>query len=821
MDTKGLEIFSTVQNAVEHFGQQWKVVCSEVHDALTKDNIDHKRLKELNNFDIDTQQACKDFSTSLDSPLLSIAATGTTSSGKSTLLNFIAGVELLPCGVQEVSAGSVIVMNSDRSNIKIQDWTRDGVQVEEIDDLGAKAIYVRLEHDMKRHYDVIKNTTTKTEFSAVNPPSFEIMYPLNGFVFEKLRKHLPKNAQLQLIDLPGVNYCGDERHKALISDAVGKSLTLILFDCSATDPNTRAESLRQIVDKVKDIGGSISQMLFVMTKVDVFYKHEDANAMKDAHFSKMEQEIREKLKEALPEQEPAIDAAKFCKISQHPAFLAILAGKFFKQKDESDQYCKAVKCIQKFYGYLMNDDFYFPPKPIKYNAAQHRELVSSVLENSFANEFADYLVAHVGANLPAIVLPSLYNEKFKRGAAVNWVLQMCEGQIHAATSDIESVINMFNADKKIIQQVIREEQERLEAFCHSFAGPERDSDAVRDYFRGIDRFSSMLIPKDFSPISQFPETIKNAFMAVVEAAWKNLRTGVLANEISRLQGVSPDNSKWLENACKTLRSNGFSDAVLENGVVSYAPKDDADKDRMVAMAAGMRMFQESFGNVLAQHLDAVTQREEKRIRTLALQIVEDACARMKMRLSATSKACQYIKLKEINLEEVCTTFQASYPYPRHTSDFVKHVQKNVKTEKKVDVPVERSIFNPRRIFGKYYIETKHVQVVVVQNEYTISGIRAMTDEYKRCSEELAQSRKKEFIKFVELCLRNAVCGLQKYATTQCDELLEIIQEAQEQEVANVKEKLERWDAILGKARELDLTMDRVRDLCISHRAVSR
>lgn len=163
-------------------------------------------------------QAREHLDRGLQSPRVRIAVTGTTSSGKSSLLNFLCGEELLPTGVQEKSAGLVRIVHDEHVSLEIA--ATPGCRWESgfWADISGEEVQTRL--------DAVMDAFLK-ERDAGNrpaPPSAVIHYPT--WLGKKLG--IQEQAGLELLDLPGLRSCRDDSLNELVREC-RDALCLVTF----------------------------------------------------------------------------------------------------------------------------------------------------------------------------------------------------------------------------------------------------------------------------------------------------------------------------------------------------------------------------------------------------------------------------------------------------------------------------------------------------------------------------------------------------------------------------------------------------------------
>ena len=118
-----------------------------------------------------SQEAFQLLESKLNQPALRIATIGTTSAGKSTLVNALIGHKLAPMDSAELSAGVLHLKHNPRNRLKIK-----GIKgfYEGIDkyDLSDEAIYNLIREDIFKKYHIEKQKCT------LNVPEIKIEAPL-------------------------------------------------------------------------------------------------------------------------------------------------------------------------------------------------------------------------------------------------------------------------------------------------------------------------------------------------------------------------------------------------------------------------------------------------------------------------------------------------------------------------------------------------------------------------------------------------------------------------------------------------------------------
>lgn len=208
-------------------------------------------------------EALEKFTAKTQNPVVRIAAIGTTSSAKSSMLNFLCGAELLPVAVQEKSAGVTRIRNAPQPGLVVEN-TR-----------GALWQTGRLEisspEEIRQALDLIMDSYRHALYEGMDleAPAFIVEYPL--FLDRVL--NLPQEFTLELLDLPGLKFIGDERNRRVMAECK-EALCLVAFGAHETDPAKQEAFLNSAMDQIALIDAPLQRMFFVATRVDEFLLHD-------------------------------------------------------------------------------------------------------------------------------------------------------------------------------------------------------------------------------------------------------------------------------------------------------------------------------------------------------------------------------------------------------------------------------------------------------------------------------------------------------------------------------------------------------------------
>ena len=194
----------------------------------------------------------------LDKPVLRLATFGTTSSGKSTLVNTLIARPVAPMEAGELSAGVLRIIDSDERALSIKDTpgaTWDTGRFHGSD-----------EELYKRGEDVLK-VYREARHTGASAPEMEAHGPLLPAKWTELL-NLPAGIGFQIYDLPGLNHALDQDSLRVLQDQVNDAFGLVVLDYCATDPKTRAVLLNELKVAVDRLGGQTDTLVFALNRVD-------------------------------------------------------------------------------------------------------------------------------------------------------------------------------------------------------------------------------------------------------------------------------------------------------------------------------------------------------------------------------------------------------------------------------------------------------------------------------------------------------------------------------------------------------------------------
>ena len=118
-----------------------------------------------------------------------------------------------------------------------------------------------------------------------------------------------------------------------------EALCIVTYNSAETDAHKVTSLLQEVVQQVKDLGGSPARMLFTLNRIDVFRADKNWPETENRFFEKAIRDIKNELTEQLQEYTEDIEKLQVVKLSTWPALLALQ----IKNNDEISIVLKLVK----------------------------------------------------------------------------------------------------------------------------------------------------------------------------------------------------------------------------------------------------------------------------------------------------------------------------------------------------------------------------------------------------------------------------------------------------------------------------------------------
>lgn len=242
---------------------------------------DEKLKQDLADFRRAYDQAVQD----LANPSLRIAMIGTTSSGKSTIVNALIGRQIAPTEAGEMSGGVLRIKHGEGCYLKIEATEEAVWETGEWTDLSDEEIYNRIQNTMNSYHQ----GRNKADYIA---PQIEVKLPIFPGCDREL-SGLPEGLAIEFFDLPGLKSVKDTENLKIIQSLVGNAFSLVALDYNQVDEEHREVLLDELGEVVEYLKGSTQSMIFILNRIDLRNKND---IPLEIRVSKLKDEIQSKLR---------------------------------------------------------------------------------------------------------------------------------------------------------------------------------------------------------------------------------------------------------------------------------------------------------------------------------------------------------------------------------------------------------------------------------------------------------------------------------------------------------------------------------------------
>ncbi|QHG14656.1 dynamin family protein [Nostoc sp. ATCC 53789] len=600
MSNKLYKVFEEVEQNAQLLSKYWHNFSTEISEHLP--DTYHAELEELSN---KLEIAIDNLVDELQNPTLTLATTGTTSSGKSTLVNLLCGAEIVPVAVSEMSAGAVTIEYSETKSLIIHETPGALWECGEWTGISDERIYQRL-------YDVMISYIDNREKQAnLACPQSTISYPFRLIKESKLE--LPRGVKVRILDLPGLAYVGDEGNTNVIKQC-REALCLVTYNSAETDKEKVRSLLQEVVEQVKDLGGSPARMLFILNRIDVFRADRNWPETENRFVENAIRSIKHELTDQLKEYTEDVNKLEVVRLSTWPALLALQ----IKQNDEIYS-LEACKKTDKYFNGLIDENILedLPRKTEKWSRHDRNRVTEALWKKSYAEEFEQCLREHISENFPRLVIPQAI-ERFNisgGNAVTEWALQTTAAILNSSEEryqeeceKISWIRLTLDSFLQISDNNLREPFEKIDNKIKQVLADDSEDDLVLYLENNIRNLNNIEAYNELGDklcsLYEWRRGIGKGINQVLESVAKSLENGRVILDTPNLKKANALNVNLLGNCLKRLVNLGYTSSVAKSGNKMEARTED-EKNKLKQLNEEL--------NELAIHLNLVMEDVLKQI----------------------------------------------------------------------------------------------------------------------------------------------------------------------------------------------------------------
>lgn len=628
----GFKVFREVEEAAIKWVASWDIFRDDVQQCLDRssDGTVHPELAVITD---SLHLALTDLLEKLRNPVLTLATTGTTSGGKSTIVNFLCGAKILPVDIHEITAGVTTIEYNEEKSLIIHETDDAPWECGRWQNLSDDEIYSLLKKVMEKYLEKRK------ENFHLHPPEITVYYPIR--MIKESWLNFPPGIKIKIIDLPGLSSINDSKNSEIIQSFCKEALSIVTYNAAEVDRHKVDTLLRQVVSQVKDLGGSPARMLFVLNRIDMLDGDDNPIEKKAKHVEFITNSIKEVLKENLQEYTEDIEQIKVICLSSKAA-LTSLQIQSTKNQDKITKICDdaladfmrlIAKNILRDAGIITEE----------WSDRDRERVAESLWKNSNASQFEEALKQHINTHFPKLVIPQAIKKFYQVAyeSAIRWSLDTTNAIINTTEKKYEKeceriefiricLIKFLNEsnqglkepfDKlesrfKEIKNLTKEEIEKLyqtENYKDLILDFEIDISSVSDQIPFSHLVAEELLNAEkLHPLYGWRSQLAIAFNKSLDVIEKCL----LSNEFNLekdeyFNQINPDDLKQLEGTLKSLHRFGYTKYATHGG--EFKAKTEEDKVKLKDINLFLNNLSANLNKILPEVLSNVLRHESERI----------------------------------------------------------------------------------------------------------------------------------------------------------------------------------------------------------------
>ena len=775
------EIFNEKHNQVNDFLEQW----SKLYESI-KELLGNQECEKLNGLDHTLRESVITFHKELDQPKVTLATAGTTSSGKSSLVNLLCGAEIMPVSNDEMSAG-IVIIDHDPEKKSLHIPNIEGLpdyMSGEFSPISDSEICERLTKSMDAYRELCKKNL---ETSA---PHFELKYPTRiGYHAKDFG--LPDNSSLRIIDLPGMKYASDDINLKLIADEATKALCLVTLNSEDTDDRKQDGLVKEVEARVKDLHGSPARMLFLLNRIDAFIrgKKKGGEERKKLYIEKTTTQIRNSIIEALPEYREQANEINLYPLSTIPA---LYAYRVLNNKGDDSYEYEEIKSTWR----------YIIPVELRKYEDQPQEFAEYMWKFSHGKLFDETLKNHIKANLPQLLLPHLLKPI---ADAANKALieadQIMNGYKNNTELKYAETCKRLAQIREDLKEMDELERKNLKSMMEIDA---KDSDIIPSLMSIVitlvDKYHINPSQRDkLVPLYDWMSKLNNVIYKFMGSIIDSILKKESIPRGQLFESLPPKVNESLTQVLSQIQKSGYLDYARDGGILKAGSPEEVEKLRSICQM--LNELSKVLSDAQTVLVNRIARQEENR--------VQDA---LKFFISIYA---EYINLKS---KKIAQELNALEIFPPELTDSIDDLDLSAELNiTMIPIKSKENIFKGTRTEMRGFFDALgallnlenpfYREVAIYESkEYlslTIPPLMSIHDEYKRqldisCRNDV-QPR---FVKWLETQIQNVSNNIDKFHNNLLDGYEQRLIEAKDRVKVEKDSNIKKWQEMSDEGTKI-------------------
>lgn len=769
------------------------------------------------------EKTIKKFKHEIDNPLITLATSGTTSGGKSSLVNLLCGAEIIPVAVQEMSAGTVVIDHHPTKRMlkipSVKDLPAD--YSGEWSDLSDQEIRERLQKVMDSYRQL------REENREPPAPKMEIQYPTRLGLDPNLTG-LPKGFRLRIIDLPGLKYVADDHNKQVIREEIKPALCLVTYNSEETDPEKQQRLLEEVVEQIRELRGSPARMLFVLNRIDVFRRDNNWKEQTKNFIDKILDKIRTEVIRALPEYQEQAKELNVQPLSTSPALRAYQALNY------ADLRVQSLGKIDKDFASLMPDELVdeLPRKISKWKENDCKQVAEAVWQSSYGYDFDETLRGHIKNNIPQLLLPHLVKSVTDVGGkALTNAHQIANAHLNVTEQRYQAESDRLDNIGSDLQQLRDKSKKNLLAVLDFSATKKGNNIIDLLHNSSIQLEKNYKLPKDsLIPLHDWSMQIGNTIQEFLGAVEEAILEGNYSSQHPIIVSLPPQERQALSDMLVNLNSSGYG-KYAEKGYHFDRVSSDSQKEQLKQMNSSLNKLAEVIAISLVRLLERTTEREAGRIQDALQTFVKQYAYFIGKQAHSLAQNMVGLTMQPSKLNRIDQQLILSFPltagFPVHS--YVQDAQAGTKQvkdgTKQVKVGTKEVIVGEKRLWYTLWFATENVYenrnvyktrdkyktvAVYEKRNYEAATIPSITYIFGSFIEQARACRTEDqFVKWLLNQIGQFMTGIDKYQDNLLKEYRHRLEQARQQATQQKETDVGKWQPVVTKVVVLEKELDKL------------